>query len=82
MTKISRAMRKRMLGDNIKHFRKGHELSQEKLGLWCWPELEGKLAGARISSYELGKRFPELENLIRIATVLDVGLDDLVDRRW
>lgn len=62
-------------GENIKRIRKSKGLTQKKLG-----ELSG-INEAQIRRYELGKKNanPKKETLQKIATALDVSVNDLLD---
>ncbi|MBN3490527.1 helix-turn-helix transcriptional regulator [Acholeplasma equirhinis] len=59
----------------LKEFREKKGLSQVKLG-----EILG-LSKQTISTYELGTREPNIETLSKIAIVLDVTIDELIDFR-
>lgn len=60
------------IGTNIKYFRKKSKLTQRELASKC------NLATGTIQQYELGKREPKTEILIRIANALQIELADLV----
>lgn len=57
---------------NLKKLRKQKKISQEKLGaiLGYYP--------SAIANYESGRNIPSMENLIKLASVLEVSLDELV----
>lgn len=61
------------LGIRIKRLRKEKRLSQQALALAC-----GWASQSRIGNYEKGTRQPNLADLEKIATALDVTLPDLV----
>lgn len=60
------------IGTNIKYFRKKSNLTQRELASKC------NLATGTIQQYELDKREPKTEILIRIANALQIELADLV----
>lgn len=64
-------MRKLYIGKNIKHLRKEKKLTQEQVG-----EIIG-VKKAAVSTYEIGKNFPTVEGLIKIADFFEVNLDAL-----
>ncbi len=59
-------------GEKLKYLRKSHGLNQkqvaEKLGI----------TSATVSAYELGKKYPSLDILIKICTIFDVSSDFLL----
>jgi len=59
-------------GEKLKDLRKSHGLNQkqvaEKLGI----------TSATVSAYELGKKYPSLDILIKICTIFDVSSDFLL----
>lgn len=57
---------------NLRKFRKQKKLSQEKLGA-----ILGYHPSA-IANYESGRNMPSLKDLIKLASVLEVSLDELV----
>ena len=64
---------KELLGARIKELRKGRKLSQEELA-----ELVG-IEPRHMSRIEVGKSYPSLDRLERIAKALDVDLRDFFD---
>lgn len=62
---------KQELGKNIKKYRKLNNITQEKLAEMVNIEINS------ISSIETGKFFPSPDNLVKIASVLNVSLSDL-----
>lgn len=63
-----------ILGQNIKRYRLFAGLQQKELAT------ETRLSEAMISKLELGKENVTIENLIKIADVLDVNLEELFCR--
>lgn len=61
------------IGEKIRFYRKEKSLSQKKLA-----EL-ADMSEFSIRKYETGKRNPKLEQLLKIATVLEVDVEVLVD---
>lgn len=66
---------KGMIGQNIKSFRKARNMSQSQLAEKLW------IDRSSLSSYEIGKRTPDIYMLWRIADELDLPLDVLVGRK-
>lgn len=64
---------KELLGARIKELRKARKLSQEELA-----ELIG-VEPQHMSRLEVGKSYPSLDRLEKIATVLEVPLKDFFD---
>lgn len=62
---------KKELGKNIQKYRKLNKITQEKLAELIGVEINS------ISSIETGKYFPSPDNLVKIATALDIKLSDL-----
>ena len=62
---------KKEIGKNIQKFRKLNKITQEKLAEMVGVEINS------ISSIETGKYFPSPENLVKIASSLNVSLADL-----
>ena len=63
------------LGKNIKNFREARNLSQSQLAERLW------IDRSSLSSYEIGKRTPDIYMLCRIADELKLSLDELVGRK-
>lgn len=63
----------RVIGNNIFRYRKEHKLSQKELS-----KLVGKVE-VTISRIERGVKPPSINILIRIADVLNVSVDDLLE---
>ena len=61
----------RTIGQNIRYYRKQRGYSQEKLAEMA--DINDKLVGF----YETGKRIPPVINLVAIAEVLEVTMDEL-----
>lgn len=61
------------IGEKIRFYRKKKSLSQKKLG-----EL-ARISETSIKKYESGDRNPKLEQIYKLATVLGVKVEDLVD---
>lgn len=61
-----------MVGKNIKHFRENKNITQE--------ELAEKLCVTRqaVSNWETGKTEPDVDTLTKIASVLDVTVEELI----
>ncbi len=66
---------KERLGQNIKSFRMARNMSQSQLAERLW------IDRSSLSSYEIGKRTPDIYMLCRIADELDLPLDVLVGRK-
>lgn len=62
---------KKELGKNIQKFRKFNKLTQEKLAELVNVEINS------ISSIETGKYFPSPDNIVKIASALNVSVADL-----
>lgn len=75
MYMITAEPEKGMLGQNIKSFRKARNMSQSQLAEKLW------IDRSSLSSYEIGKRTPDIYMLCRIADELDLPLDVLVGRK-
>lgn len=60
------------LADNLRHLRKAADLTQQKLA-----DMAG-LPRATLASIEHGGANPGLDSVLRVATALDVSLDELV----
>jgi transcriptional regulator with XRE-family HTH domain len=56
-------------GENLRHLRKGADISQEELGLRC------SLHRTEIGLLERGARVPRIDTLIKIASGLGVRID-------
>ncbi len=56
-------------GENLRHLRKGADVSQEELGLRC------SLHRTEIGLLERGARVPRIDTLIKIASGLGVRID-------
>lgn len=67
-------MTKKEFGERLKYFRKAKEVSQLALG-----DAVG-IPQSSIGGYEVGKSFPPLDDLIKIANYLEVSLDALCGR--
>lgn len=65
----------KMLGQNIKSFRKARNMSQSQLAERICVDRSS------LSGYEIGKRTPDIYMLCRIADELDLSLDILVGRK-
>ena len=59
-------------GDNLTRVRKQAGLSQEQLGYWA------SLHRTEISQLERGLRIARLDTVLKLAAVLEVGLNELV----
>ncbi len=64
---------KKELGKNIQKYRKLNKITQEKLAEAVGLEINS------ISSIETGKYFPSPDNLVKIATVLNISLSELFE---
>lgn len=71
MTKEDREKRAREIGMKIRAIRKQKNLTQKQLGERCG------IAEPTIRRYELGKLNPKIETLQKIATALEVSLEDI-----
>ena len=60
------------ISENIKHIRKIHKLNQEEFG--------ARLGTVKsvISAYEIGKRTPNLEIVVKLSQEFDISVDDLL----
>lgn len=61
------------IGEKIQFFRKANKLTQKQLS-----ELSG-ISEISIRKYEAGDRFPKTEQLQKIASVLEIGGNELLD---
>lgn len=66
-------MDNKQIGEIIKEARKSHGLTQKQLA-----EIVGCATGT-IQQYELGKRQPRLEQITKIAIVLEIQFHELLD---
>ena len=62
------------IGSNIRALRKKNYLTQEQLAETL------NMTRQTLSNYELGKRIPDIYELIRIADLFHVSLDEMVGR--
>ena len=60
------------IGKRIRHYRKRRGYTQEQLGLSI------NTSGAYISNIERGVKKPSLDNLVSIADILDVTVNDII----
>ena len=60
------------IGRRIRHYRKRRGYTQEQLGLSI------NTSGAYISNIERGVKKPSLDNLVSIAEILDVTVNDMI----
>ena len=60
------------IGRRIRHYRKRRGYTQEQLGFSI------NTSGAYISNIERGVKKPSLDNLVSIAEILDVTLNDII----
>ena len=73
--KLSREDFNKRVGENIRFYREGLGLSQDKLA----EELD--VTQAAVSRYESGKKGTTPYNIVRIAEYLDITPDQLLDYR-
>lgn len=68
-------MTKNTIGRNIRLLRQGKKMTQEQLA--------GRLFMKRqtLSNYEIGKRVPDIYELMGIADVFELTLDEIVGRK-
>lgn len=68
-------MTKNTVGSNIKKLRKEAGITQE--------QIDSKLCISRqaLSNYEIGKRLPDIYELIELADLFEVSLDTIVGRK-
>lgn len=66
--------KRNVIGQNIKRFREGRNLSQTQLARMLW------IDRTSLSGYEIGKRTPDIFMLCKMADVFDVSLDELAGR--
>ena len=64
------------IGENIRLYRKRRKMTQNQFGKAIG------LDQSNISDYECGKYIPGIFNLLSIADVLEVSLDELVGRKF
>ena len=64
---------KKQLGQNVKIYRKANKMTQAKLAEQVGVEV------ISISSIETGRYFPTPENLVKIASALNISLSELFD---
>lgn len=62
------------LSDNLKKIRKEHNLSQEDLA-----ESLG-VSRQSVSKWESGQAYPEMDKVLQICKIFDIGIDDLLNR--
>lgn len=68
---------RRSLGENIRKAREGASMTQLELAHGCG--YKGDDAGAHVSRWESDKQQPRLDNLQKMARVLGVPLDTLLN---
>lgn len=67
-------MTENTIGCNIRHLRQKHHMTQEQLSQKLFMKRQ------TLSNYEIGKRVPDIYELIKIANLFQVTLDELVGR--
>ena len=60
------------IGNNIKMLRKKNRMTQEQMAKKLY------LKRQTLSNYEIGKRVPDIYELVKIADLFDISLDELV----
>ena len=60
------------IGNNIKTLRKKNRMTQEQMAKKLY------LKRQTLSNYEIGKRVPDIYELVKIADLFDISLDELV----
>ncbi|WP_346906210.1 helix-turn-helix transcriptional regulator [Faecalicatena orotica] len=68
-------MTKNTIGHNIRTLRKEHNMTQEQLAQQL------SMKRQTLSNYEIGKRIPDIYELITIADIFDVTLDEIAGRK-
>lgn len=68
-------MTKNTIGHNIRTLRKEHNMTQEQLAQQL------NMKRQTLSNYEIGKRIPDIYELITIADIFDVTLDEIAGRK-
>ena len=63
------------IGNNIKMLRKKNRMTQEQMAKKLY------LKRQTLSNYEIGKRVPDIYELVKIADLFDISLDELVGHR-
>ncbi|MBU3874962.1 helix-turn-helix domain-containing protein [Faecalicatena sp. AGMB00832] len=63
------------IGRNIRVLRKQHNLTQEQLAQQL------NMKRQTLSNYEIGKRVPDIYELITLADIFDVTLDQIAGRK-
>ena len=63
------------IGNNIKTLRKKNRMTQEKMAKKLY------LKRQTLSNYEIGKCVPDIYELVKIADLFDISLDELVGHR-
>lgn len=76
MVRTFRCMLKEDFGDNLRKFRLGSNLTQEKLAL------EAGLSLRFIQNLESGERQPSLETLFKLSRALDTTPGALIKTSW
>lgn len=62
------------IGRNIRGLRKQHNLTQEQLAQQL------NMKRQTLSNYEIGKRVPDIYELITLADIFDVSIDQIAGR--
>lgn len=62
-----------VIGDNIRHIREQKKMSQKELATAI------EVAPTQYSRVETGKVMPSLKTLVKIAKILDVSVDELIN---
>lgn len=62
------------LGENIRHYRKANNLSQEKIG-----ELVG-VSRQAVTRWETNQSAPSTDNLIKLSSIFNISLEELISK--
>jgi len=63
-----------VIGHNIKRFREDQKLSQQELAFKI------RVGTATINNYESGVQIPDTQTILKISTVLDIPVSELLDK--
>lgn len=63
------------IGKNIRKLRMRQQMSQDDLAPYL------NICRQTLSNYEIGKRLPDIDMLIKLADIFDVSIDALVGRK-
>ena len=67
-------MSQNTIGHNIRLLRRKHHMTQEQVANKLYMKRQ------TLSNYEIGKRIPDIYEIIKIADLFDIALDELAGR--